>query len=111
MPTTQTGTATKCHQTLTHMALGGTYYGYLTPAPILNAKGEEQGSLGDSSLTFHGSAPEQAIFGTEVATEALVVTTLGKFFINYETGYFKVISGGDGFARASWVTKVIAEGA
>ncbi len=109
MATTQTGTAKKCHQTLTHMALAGTYTGFITPVPILGAKGEEIGAITDSSLKFSGNVEERAIFGTEVSTEA-AVNANGEYFINYDTGAFKVQSGGRGFPRLTWLTKVIAGG-
>ena len=98
---------------MTYMKLGTAYDAFLSDTkfangglPILNSKGGEPGSFGDTSVRL--SPESQNMFTTEVATSA-AVNANGKYFIDYNTGQFRGQPADSGYALMFWQTKLISQ--
>jgi hypothetical protein len=71
----------------------------LAPVPILDAKGQGLGSLGNRLFEFNGIGKE--MFTTEVST-AIAVNANGEYHIDYTTGLFTGQPATAGYAKVWW---------
>jgi hypothetical protein len=82
---------TPVSQSLDAMTAGTTYTGYLKFAPVIGSKGRICGYFHSSTDKETSFTPDGVALTTEVKTADLVLGN-GQYYINYETGYYKVKS-------------------